>query len=186
MGAQDQIRRPVGAPESAGGQFATSSRSEQTVRIGDPLRRQVDAVRDLVERTAPVNLQDEHVLSREAARACVREALPHLDEPEFEAHWIGLERAAVQLQRFALDDDGKEPDGAPVGDLCGVRIEDFRGHDEPDRLDEAGSAGYDWPAISEAVADAWSEVLHERVSSAVRASAGPEQDSLQARGSAAA
>ncbi|MFC8797329.1 hypothetical protein ACFT2C_06325 [Promicromonospora sp. NPDC057138] len=157
MGTQDQIRRPAGAPESAGGQFATASRPEAAVRIGDPLRPRVDAVRDFVERSAPVNLQDEHVLSREAARAGVRGALPGMAEVDFERHWISLEQAAVQLQRFALDEDGEEPDGAPLGDLCGVRIEDFRGYDDLDRPNEAGGYGYDWPAISEAVADAWSE-----------------------------
>lgn len=186
MGAQDQTRNPAGAPESAGGRFATSSRSEAAVRIGDPLRPQVDAVRDLVERSAPVNLHDEHVLSREAARAGVRGALPGLDDVEFESHWAGLEQAAVQLQRFALDEDGDEADGARLGDLCGVRIEDFRGYDGPDRLNEAGSSGYDWPAISEAAADAWSEVLHERASIAVRTSAGSGRPGDQERASAAA
>ncbi|GAB3176153.1 hypothetical protein GCM10027059_50580 [Myceligenerans halotolerans] len=135
------------------------------------LRPDVDEVEELVERAAPVNIREEYVLSREAARAGVREVLADLADGEFERHWAGLEQAAVQRQRFALDEDGQEADGAAAADLCGVDIEDFRGFDAADRAGEGPGAGYDWPALSEAVADAWGEVLRERASAAVRARA---------------
>lgn len=159
----------INQPRDAGGQFGRVPLSQNTSLPGPSTSSTLGL---LMDRAFPPVCEAESVtpLTRLEAQREARGMLDALTEDEFfNDYWFGIESAAMQRQRFADDEYGEEAASASPADTLGVDLGDFFGIDGPDRHGENGSAGYDFPAFAQEVADQWSSEMARRVERAVGA-----------------
>ncbi|HEY8717232.1 hypothetical protein [Pengzhenrongella sp.] len=165
---QPTVPNRVSAGAPAGGQFATTTRTETGTTL--PAQTPGNVLLDLADQAFPplAETSSVTVISRVAAQRAARLVLAGLSDDEFfNRHWYGIESAAMQHQRFADDKDGSEAEAASPADTMGVNEREFFGADGPDRAGENGYAGYDYAGFAEAIAEEWRIELQERIGRAV-------------------